>query len=116
MISKAGANERPCNTCFTGSGGQLAKSPFFAHYDVNVSLSQYIAVTLSFDFRCPDSKDSRLVCSHTQNIDMLIFQTAKCTFTFNQRYSFTPDQFRNIFMRLSFLKGTFHVYILLKEM
>ena len=94
----------------------LPKSLFFAHFDVNMSLSQYIAVTLSFDFRCPDSKDSRLVCSYTQNIDTLIFQTAKCTFTFNQRYSYTPDQFRNIFMRLSFLTGTFHVYILLKEM
>ena len=54
--------------------------------------------------------------SHTQNINTLIFQTAKCSFTFIQRYSFTPDQFRNIFMRLSFLTGAFHVYILLKEM
>ena len=85
------------------------QKPFFAHFDVNVSLSQYIAVTLSFDFCCPDPKDSRLVCSHTHNIDTLIFQTAKCIFTFNQRYSFMPDQFRNIFMRLSYLTGTFHI-------
>ena len=40
---------------YTVSGDQRAKSPIFAHFEVNVALSQYIAVTLSVDFRCPDS-------------------------------------------------------------
>ena len=90
------------------------QKPYYAHFDVNVALSQYIPVTLSIDFRYPDSKVSRLSCSHIQNIDMLTYQSAKCSFTFYQRHSFTLDQFRNIFSRLSCLTGALHVYILLK--
>ena len=70
---------------------------FYAHFDVNVALSQYIPVTYSVDFRCLDSKVFRLVCSHIQNIDMLTYQTSKCSFRFYQRHSFALDQFRNIF-------------------
>ena len=51
-------------------------------------------MTLSVDFRCSNSRDSRIICLHIQNIDL------KCSFTFNQCYSLTPDQFRNIFLLL----------------
>ena len=95
-------------------GANMSKA-LLRSFCVNVALSRYIPVTLSVDFRCPDSKVSRLVCSHIQNIDMLTYQTAKCSVTLNQRHSFTLDQFRNIFSRLSCLTGAFHVYILLKE-
>ena len=50
-----------------------------------------ITVTLSVDCRCPDSKDSRIVRLHIQNVDMLTNQTENCSFTFNQRIAFTPD-------------------------
>ena len=115
MNNNAGATKQSCNACYTGFGGHHVESPKYAHFDVNLALSGYITVTLSVNFRCPDSKVSRLVCSHIQNIDMLTYQTAKCSFTFYQRHSFTLDQFRNIFSRLSCLTGALHVYILLKE-
>ena len=72
---------------------------------VNVALSRYIPVTFSVDFRCPDSKVSRLVCSRNQNIDILTYQTAKCIFTFYQRHSFTFDQSRNIFFTVVLSDG-----------
>ena len=90
--------------------GPSCYKPYYAHFDVNVALSGYIPVTLSVNFRCFDSKVSRLVCSHIQNIDMLTYQTAKCSFTFYQCHSFTLDQFRNIFSRLSCLTGALYVY------
>ena len=37
------------------------QKPYYAHFDINVTLSQYISVTLSVDIRCPDSKDSWVV-------------------------------------------------------
>ena len=50
----------------------------FCSFDVNVALSRYIMATLSrVDFPCPESKDSRRMCLHIQNIDMLTNQTAK---------------------------------------
>ena len=116
MNNNAGATEQSCNACYTGSGGQHVESPITLIYYVTVALARYIPVTLSVDFRCLDSKVSRLVCSRIQNIDMLTYQTAKCIFTFYQRHSFTFDQFRNIVLRLSCLTGALHVYILLKEM
>ena len=54
MNNKTIAMEQICNA-FTVSGDQHAESPIFAHFDVNVALSQYISVTLSVDFLCPDS-------------------------------------------------------------
>ena len=113
--SNAGAFKQYCNACYTGSGGQHVESPITLIFDVNVALSQYIPATLSVDFRCPDSKISRLVCSHIQNIDMLTYHKEKCSFTFYQRHSFMLDQFRNIFSRLSCLTGALHLYILLKK-
>ena len=91
------------------------RNPYNAHFDVNVALSRYIPVTLSVDFRCPDSKVSRLVCSHIQNTDVLTYQTSKFSFTYYQRHSFTLDQFRNIFSRFSSLTGALRVYIRLKK-
>ena len=37
------------------------RNPNYANLEVNVVLSQYISVTLSVDFRCPDLKDSGIV-------------------------------------------------------
>ena len=38
------------------------------------------------------------MCLRIKNVAMISYQSAKCSFTFNLRYSFTPDQFRTIFM------------------
>ena len=45
----------------------------YAHFDVNIALVQYISLTLFVDFRCSDSKGSRIVTFHIQNIVMIIF-------------------------------------------
>ena len=42
----------------------------FAQFVVNVAVSRYIMVTLSVEVLCHDSKDSRIVCLHIQNIDI----------------------------------------------
>ena len=42
----------------------------FAQFVVNVAVSRYIMVTLSVEVLGPDSKDSRIVCLHIQNIDI----------------------------------------------
>ena len=34
------------------------------------------------------------VCLHIHKMDMLTYQVAKCSLTFYQHYSFTPDQFK----------------------
>ena len=67
MNNNGRATKQLCNVYYTGSGG---KKPFYAQFDVSVALSRYIMVTLSVGFQCPDSKDSRIVCLHIQNIDM----------------------------------------------
>ena len=91
------------------------KIPGMVHQGLLAPQSLYIPVTLSVDFRCPDSKVSRLVCSNIPNSDMLTYQTAKCSFTFYQRHSFMLDQFPSIFSLLPCLTSAFHVYILLIE-
>ena len=49
---------------------------------------------------------SVLFCSvHIQNIDLLKYQTAKCSLTFYQYHSFTLDQFRNIFFMVVLSDG-----------
>ena len=50
------------------------------------------------------------MCLHIESIDMISYQTAKCSFTFYRRYSFTPDKFRNIFYAVVLSDGR-HSYI-----
>ena len=61
LNSNARATKQLCNAYYTGSGDHHAKSSY-AQYDVNIALSRFIMVALKVDFRCSDSKDSRIVC------------------------------------------------------
>ena len=61
--------------------GRPCQMTYNAHFDVNVVLAQYTSRTLFVDFRCYDSKAPRVVCLNIKNIDMLIFQMQKCSFT-----------------------------------
>ena len=51
------------------------QKPSYTHFEVHVALVQYMSRMLFVDFRCSDSKDSRVVCFHIQKISMIIFQT-----------------------------------------
>ena len=57
------------------------QKPYNAHFDVNVALTQYTLRTLIVDFQCSDSKDSRIMCLHIQNIDMNLPDAKHCSFT-----------------------------------
>ena len=94
MNSNAGATKRRVTLVPVVN---MLKALNYAHFDINVALSHYIPVTLSVDFRCPDSKVSRLVCSHNQIIDMLTYQMAKCSLTFYQRHFLCLINFETFF-------------------
>ena len=104
MNSNARATKQHCNACFTGSGGQHAERPITLILTLS---SQFTSVTLSVDFCWPDSYDPRIMCLHIQNMDMLTYQTAKCSLTFYQRYSFTPDQFKKFAYALLVRRAAF---------
>ena len=40
------------------------QKPSYAYFDVNVALVQYTLLTVFVDFRCSDSKGSRIVSLH----------------------------------------------------
>ena len=50
------------------------------------------------------------MCNKYSNIDMLMYQTAKCSLTFYRRYSFTPDKFRNFCICFFFVRRTAFIY------
>ena len=61
--------------CITLGTAVTCQKPSYAHYDINVALVKYSLLTFFVDFRCSDSKGSRIVSLHIQNIVMIIFQT-----------------------------------------
>ena len=63
------------------------RKPSYAHIDVHVALVQYTSRASFVDFRCSDSKDSRIVSLSIQNFVIISFQTKICSLTFFQRYS-----------------------------
>ena len=56
------------------------QKPFYAHFDVHVALLQDTSLTFFVDFRCSDSKDSRLMCLSPSVEIFLLTVPRRCFF------------------------------------